>query len=101
MPENQPAPVTAEPTWPSTDACCFGPDYSGACVCGPAERILRVWAGKPAAVLMTPQQRAWCISEILAVEGYSQRDVDGVDDAMIAATVLNAWRDSARDKGLY
>lgn len=67
----------------------------------PDERVLRVWSTKGSMSLMTPAQRAWCISEIASVEGYEAEDWLRLSDAELARGVLDAWRDYARDKGLY
>lgn len=69
------------------------------CACGREERILRhVSEGKhyPA---FTPEEREWCTQQIASVEGYSEQDATGTD-AQVARTVLSAWTDYCRDKGL-
>lgn len=71
------------------------------CICGPSERALRYWAGTPGVVHMSEPQRTWCLEEIDKVEGYDRLDFEGFSDAALATVVLNAWRDYARDKGLY
>ena len=76
-----------------TDACvCY--DDGTLCVCPPTEKFLR---SRGAA--MTAEQRQWCVAEIRAVEGWSDYQPDGDDDAL-KRDVLSAWRDYARDKGL-
>jgi hypothetical protein len=48
---------------------------------------------------MTPAERDWCRDEIARIEGYTEKDAEG-DDADVARTVLSAWTDYCRDKGL-
>lgn len=77
--------------------CCSGPDAIG-CACGFQERALRaVIAGQYRP--MTPAEREWCKHEIVSVEGYSDDRAEG-SDADVARTVLHAWTDYCRDKGL-
>lgn len=77
--------------------CCEGPDEPG-CACGFQERALRaVIAGQYRP--MTPDERAWCKQEITSVDGYTEKDAEG-DDPEVARTVLRAWSDYCRDKGL-
>jgi hypothetical protein len=86
-------------------ACmCIGhPLAAFACICDDVERCLRGWAGGafgPRA-RMTPEQRVWCLEEI-ARQGDSTHQSDSfasLDDAGLAAQVLRAWVDFARDKG--
>lgn len=78
------------------DCLCKVP---GVCLCPPEERALRQWSeggGPP----MTAEQREWCLCEIEAVEGYSREDCETNEDALLATTVLSAWTDFCRDKGL-
>lgn len=81
------------------DCMCLSPteqEESG-CLCPLRERYLRhVMARKQT---LTPEQREWCKAEILQVEGYSQEDTEH-DDGNLAHTVLRAWTDFCRDKGL-
>ncbi len=81
------------------DCVCLSPaeqEESG-CMCTLEERALRhCIAGK---ATLTPEQRKYCHDQIVAVEGYSESDTKG-DDADIARTVLHAWTDYCRDKGL-
>jgi hypothetical protein len=49
---------------------------------------------------MTPEQRAWCLDEIGSIEGYNRADYEGETDGNLARTVLSAWLDLCRDKGL-
>lgn len=75
--------------------CCMDDAF---CQCGFQERALRaISAGQYRP--MTPAERDWCKQEIAAVEGYSEKDAEG-DDANVARTVLHAWTDYCRDKGL-
>lgn len=69
-------------------------DRPGGCVCPKEERLLR--AGGP----FTEAQRQWCRNEILSVEGFFADLIDGVDDKTLGRTVLCAWVDYCRDKGL-
>lgn len=87
--------MTDEPSFPNYP-CCM-PGGSEECVCGLAERALRHIAF--AGLDMTTEQRDWCKQEVLAVEGYDERDVE-VPDSQLASTVLRAWQDYCRDKGL-
>ena len=81
------------------DCMCLAPaeqEESG-CMCTLEERALRhCMAGK---TTLKPEQRKYCHDQIVAVEGYSERDTEG-DDADVARTVLHAWTDYCRDKGL-
>lgn len=80
---------------------CFGTGYVGACVCDPIEKCLRahtIQTWHPPA--LTEEQRAWCLAEIRSVEGWSDYQLP-VKDSVLASDVLSAWRDYARDKGVY
>ena len=81
------------------DCMCLEPaeqEESG-CMCTLEERALRhCMAGK---TTLTPEQRKYCHDQIVAVEGYSERDTEG-DYADVARTVLHAWTDYCRDNGL-
>lgn len=83
--------------WPSVP-CCTGDETH--CVCLDMERALRGWVRGDAIPPMTTEQRASCLSEIGRVEGYRQADHESEPDAQLARTVLSAWTDYARDKGL-
>lgn len=77
--------------------CCQGPEAEG-CACAREERALRaIIAGEYRP--MTQAERDWCRGEIVAVEGYNAKDAEG-SDADVARTVLHAWTDYCRDKGL-
>lgn len=81
--------------FPDSPCSCYP---EGDCICMQNERALRhisTGASEP----MTQAQRDWCKREILSVEGYDERDVD-CDDAQLARTVLHAWTDYCRDKGM-
>lgn len=82
--------------------CCefYGPEAEFGCECGPVERALRAWKEKRHTATMTPAQREWCLSEIASVEGYERKDHEAETDADLASTVLHAWTDYCRDKGL-
>lgn len=78
--------------------CCLGNDTDECQYCPKEERALRaISAGtyRP----MTQVEREFCTREIARVEGYSETDAEG-DDANVARTVLHAWTDYCRDKGL-
>lgn len=72
----------------------------GDCFCTKAEKALRYIAGNPLGVKLSPAAREQCLTEIDSVEGYDRKDYENVSDADLANTVLDAWRDYARDKGL-
>jgi len=82
--------------WPAV-ACCMGDD---GCVCGPMERALRGWSASRAPSPMSAEQREACLDEIGRVEGYERATHEGDDDTQLANTVLSAWTDYCRDKGL-
>jgi hypothetical protein len=84
----------AMPEVPQTACQCGDPWNAHGCMCEDEEKFLR--AGGP----FTPAQREWCLSEIAAVEGYSRADHETENDAQLGRTVLSAWRDYCRDKGL-
>lgn len=78
--------------------CCLGPDRDGCLGCPKEERALReIAAGQYRP--MTQAERDYCKREIAAVEGYSENDAEGAD-ADVARTVLSAWTDYCRDKGM-
>jgi hypothetical protein len=87
---------------PIAECLCF--DFAPpACLCSDTEKQLRQWAGRPAgAALMSTEQRAWCLAEVRAAGDATAQpaDLETFDDAALAATVLFAWRDVARDHGL-
>lgn len=85
-----------ELNWPLAHCCCYSRDDW--CVCPPMERALRGWARGESLPPMTPEQRAVCMDEIDRVEGYRSSDVADGTDAAVAAEVMNAWQDYARDK---
>jgi hypothetical protein len=49
---------------------------------------------------MTPEQREWCLEEIGSVEGYDRAEHVEDSDSDLASTVLCAWTDYCRDKGM-
>jgi len=80
-------------------ACwCYG-DASDGCACGPEEKALRIIAGGKAGA-MSAGDREWCLDEIAKVEGYSRADHLDEPDHLLANSVLSAWTDFCRDKGL-
>jgi len=77
---------------------CICELHSG-CVCSSSEKALRLfYAGDMPK--MTIEQRNECLDEIDRVEGYDRSDYENEDDARLAGSVLFAWADYARDKGL-
>lgn len=65
------------------------------------EKALRAWKRTdPFIAPMTQEQRAACLSEISSIEGYRAEDYQNSPDKELAAGVLSAWTDYARDKGL-
>lgn len=70
------------------------------CECGTEERAIRAYAGGAPMPPMTVIQREWCLREIDSVEGYDRRDHGKAPDDVLASTVLRAWVDYCRDKGL-
>ena len=67
------------------------------CLCSLEERALRhCIAGK---ATLTAEQHKYCHDQIVAVEGYSDSDTEG-SDADVANSVLRAWTDYCRDKGI-
>lgn len=85
------------PRFETYDFCCYAPE---GCVCGAQERGLRAIIAGNGTRPMTAEQRAWCVSEVASVEGFSEQDCVGLDDVALANLVLSAWLDYARDKGL-
>lgn len=84
--------------WPGVSCQCgVGDDR---CFCSAEECALRAWAKGNITTPMTPEQRAYCLSEIDSTEGYSASDYEMATDAQLASGVLAAWVDYCRDKGL-
>lgn len=78
--------------------CCLGQDTDECMYCPKEERALRaIVAGNYRH--MTQDERDYCKREIASVEGYSEKDAEG-SDADVANTVLHAWLDYCRDKGM-
>lgn len=88
--QEMPAPI------PDVPCCCMVEiDENGeGCQCGISERVLR------SGHTLTPAQREWCLCEIGRVEGYNRADHENETDKELGRTVLSAWVDYARDKGL-
>lgn len=88
--------------WPTTDYCCIPEEVACAadCMCGRDERALRAYVDGKIVVPMTDSQRAFCLNEIGTVEGYDAKEHRGDSDVELARTVLSAWTDYCRDKGL-
>lgn len=59
------------------------------------ELLLRMWN-----IALAPEQREWCLNEIGRVEGYDRKDHEHSTDEDLKHTVLCAWVDYCRDKGL-
>jgi hypothetical protein len=72
------------------------------CICGDEERVLRGYTRKqPGLIPMTVEQREWCVENIVSVEGYDDRaEYASLPDSELASTVLSAWTDYCRDKGM-
>lgn len=87
--------------WPETECVCVGhPEAAHGCVCPPEERALRAWMNGKEMPPMTDEQRQWCVDEIGKVEGYETAGLYAENDADLARTVIDAWVDYCRDKGL-
>lgn len=82
--------------------CCWeGTQEEGSCVCGADERVLRAYCDSSRSLpAMTPNQREWCLDEIGQIEGYERSEHEQDSDSDLARTVLHAWTDYCRDKGL-
>ncbi|ULK98896.1 hypothetical protein [Bradyrhizobium sp. I71] len=92
--------ITEMPDLPEAACRCFDPEdiEETGCVCGDSERVLRaIHRGE---IRLTDDQREWCFREIDRVEGYSREEYALSDDGDLANTVLCAWTDFCRDKGL-
>jgi hypothetical protein len=85
MPQPLPAVECQCPEWRDED---------GGCACGLTERVLR--AGGP----FNAEQREWCLQEIARVEGHRREDHETDTDKELGRSVLSAWVDYCRDKGL-
>lgn len=75
------------------------------CVCPDGEMALRHYAKchiMPVHPMppMTVEQRDWCLREIDRVEGFESVDYERSTDSDLACTVLQAWIEYCRDKGL-
>jgi hypothetical protein len=78
--------------------CCLGDGTDECQYCPKEERALRaISAGQYRP--MSEAERDYCKRQIAAVEGYSGADAEGAD-ADVARTVISAWRDYCRDKGM-
>jgi hypothetical protein len=73
------------------------------CICPPTERFIRAYSHDENGELpaLTPEQRAWMLDQIGRVEGYTRAEHENDSDKWLAVAVLSAWRDFARDKGIY
>lgn len=99
---SNPSESNSTPAFPEMPCACLIEEdqRNGSCMCMQAERALRHIAagnGPP----MTAEQRAWCIREVVSVEGYSESDAnEQTTDKDLAHNVLCAWVDYCRDKGM-
>lgn len=83
--------------------CCWDgtQDVGMPCACGPEERVLRAYADSTLTLPpMTDEQREWCLDEIGGIEGYDRDEHVQDSDVTLAWTVLHAWVDYCRDKGM-
>ena len=83
--------------------CCWDgtADAGNPCLCGPEEKVLRAYQDRlPSLPPMTNEQRKWCLDEIESIEGYDWLEYEGYSDHDLAHSVLRAWTDYCRDKGL-
>lgn len=96
---SDPTSLSSENLFSTPEApCCLGDGHAECVGCPKEERALRaICAGQYR--LMTPAERDYCKRQIASVEGYTEADAEG-SDPEVARTVLNAWRDYCRDKGL-
>jgi hypothetical protein len=82
-------------------APCCRVDAGEGCICGTDERVLRGYIGGVSTLQpMTQPQREWCLHEIHSVEGYDREEHESDSDSDLARTVLDAWTDYCRDKGI-
>jgi hypothetical protein len=82
------------------NTCCYAGQEIG-CQCGPAERVLRAYIdAEPGLPAMSREQREWCLSEIDSVEGYDRKEHESGTDSELARSVISAWMDYCRDKGM-
>lgn len=95
--------ATAEITWPVATCCLDKEDQAEiGCPCGEqsAERALRGFKRGEFLQAMTREQREFCLRELEQIEGYSRDEHATDSDQDLAGTVLSAWVDYCRDKGL-
>lgn len=86
----------------SVSACQCYPCARGdqECICPQSECVLRHYINGENIRPMNQNEREWCLDEIGSVEGYRRSDYESYSDADLASTVLRAWVDYCRDKGL-
>lgn len=77
---------------------CFGKLEE--CGCSDGEMALRHYGRGSQMPPMTVEQREWCIRQIEQVEGFEGAAYERSTDADLASTVLEAWLEYCRDKGL-
>lgn len=87
--DDMPEPITDIPC-----QCVGHPLAADECICPATERMLR--RGGP----FTAAQREWCLNEIGRVEGFRREDHIDEDDKQLGRSVISAWTDYCRDKGL-
>jgi hypothetical protein len=75
-------------------------EHPHGCVCAAREKAIRFIIEDGEAPPLTDEQREWCLAEIDRVEGFSREDCADMHDMDLAQTVLDAWTDYCRDKGL-
>lgn len=90
----------SHPIWPEVPCCMSSDSDFAGCICGREERSLRGWSTGRLSVSMTPEQREYCLQEIGRVEGYDRAEHQSDTAKELAGTVLSAWADYCRDKGL-
>jgi hypothetical protein len=86
----------------SVGCVCF-PDEPDCCACPDGEAVLGAFSRDDCPLKLAPMtidQRAWCIEQIESLEGHKADAQEAIDDSELAAMVLVAWADYARDKGL-
>jgi len=69
------------------------------CVCPDEEQAVRAYAYGVLSE-MSLSCREECLDEIAMVEGYDRTEYEHADSNTLAWTVIHAWTDYCRDKGL-
>ena len=86
--------------WPVAGCCMTGGEATIGCLCPPVERALRGWSSGKLTVPMTKNQREYCLKEIAMVEGHTREEHEQDNDRQLALSVIDAWVDYSRDKGM-